>query len=119
MCAKEQKDSLFFSLDFIEGTQVSAVINLEGVLASDTVIGLMSRIDELVKTGCFSLSIDMAGVQTVSAGGIGAIIRISEKLKEYGGGIVLENIPQIVLEIFQLPGFNTYFKPSNRCLISP
>ena len=118
MDVRAQKDSLNFSLDFIEDTHTSAVINLEGVLASDTVIGLMDKIDELIKKNCFNLSIDMAGVQTVSAGGIGTIIRISEKLKECGGGVVLKNTPQIVLEIFQLPGFNTYFKPDNGCLIN-
>ncbi|RKX91441.1 MAG: hypothetical protein DRP59_07795 [Spirochaetes bacterium] len=57
-----------------------------------------------------NLVFDMKKVVSIRAGEIGIIIRISEKVKKAGGCISLMNLPQLIMEILQLPGFDHYFE---------
>ncbi len=107
---KELNDSLSFSLQFVRDSDTAALIDLAGSLSNDTETYFLNKIDVLVSRGYMNLFIDMSNVRSVSAGGIGILIRISRKVKKCGGCVILKGVPQIVLDIFQLPGFDKYFE---------
>lgn len=105
----EMQDNPGFSLQLVKGSGDAAIIALAGTLSNDNVSYFMDKVDLLVTHGYYKIFFDMSNVQNVSAGGIGTLIRISGKLKEHGGCVILKHIPQIVLDIFQLPGFDRFF----------
>ncbi len=107
---KEVNDSLIFSLQFVRDSDITVIINPEGTIATENGAYFLDKIDLLITHGYYNVFIDMDSVQSVSAGGIGTLIRISEKVRKHGGCVILKHIPRIVLDIFQLPGFDRYFE---------
>jgi anti-anti-sigma factor len=53
-----------------------------------------------------TLLLDLAGVECVTAGGLGQLVALHTRLRESGGRLVLVNVGERAFEVFKLTGLN-------------
>ena len=76
------------------------VVAPEGKIDHVTAPEFENKAAELVKSHD-TLTLDMAGVEYVSSAALRAILKINEDLEEKGG-LILKNVNQKIMEIFQI-----------------
>lgn len=82
------------------------VIAPEGKIDHVTVEGFEKKIIELGEK-YDSLTLDMSGVEYVSSAALRAILNASDLMEEKNG-LVLKNVNNKVMEIFNITGFSDY-----------
>ena len=103
------REDLSFALKFISESAVTVIVELNGSITTYNAAYFQEKMNSLVDYGYTTLVFTMSRTKYVSAIGIGSFVHISERVKQYGGYIVLEQMQPQVLEVFQLPGFDHYF----------
>ena len=84
----------------------SAVIAPEGKIDHVTATEFEEKINE-AGNGSNKLTLDMAGVEYVSSAALRAILKANDLVKDKEG-LVIINVNQKVMEIFNITGFSEY-----------
>ncbi len=87
-----------------------AVICLNGYVDSYNSQHFQNTIMGLIKEGTKNLIIDAGLLSYVSSAGIGSFMAISRKLDDEEGNLIISNLNNKVLEVFNLLGFTSFFK---------
>ena len=64
------------------------------------------------------LLLDLAGVECVTAGGLGQLVALHNRLRDTGGHLVLVNVGERAFKVFKLTGLNALLdvRPNEPCL---
>ena len=105
MCVEELK----LSFQTVDESAVTIIIKPIGSINTYNASHFEEEVNELINQGYIHLFFDMSNTRYVSASGIGSFLNILQRVKSFGGDIVLDRILPHVLEVFNLPGFENLF----------
>lgn len=102
-------DSLSITLASNDLVKDGVIITLNGYIDIYTAMFFQEQIEKIVAAGYINLIFDCKDLNYVSSTGIGVFSALLKNIKLQSGDIVLVNISEKVLEIFQLLGFSQLF----------
>jgi anti-sigma B factor antagonist len=77
-------------------------VRIEGELDAVTVTELRPFIDELVEKKHPRIVVDLSGLRLIDSSGVGALVFLYKKSKEYGGGVTVHGLCDQPMSIFKL-----------------
>lgn len=81
------------------------LIKVEGRLDAPSSPSLEKRINSLIEEGKYHILIDFSKIEYLSSAGLRLLLSATKKLKAKEGNLVLFSIPEEVMEIIKLAGF--------------
>lgn len=102
-------DSLNITLSVCDEIKDGVIIILNGYIDIYTSMFFQDKIEKIIKAGYINLIFDCKDLNYVSSTGIGVFSALLKNIKLQSGDIILVNMPEKVLEIFQLLGFAQLF----------
>jgi anti-sigma B factor antagonist len=87
-----------------------AVMQPEGFINAHTVRQFESALEDLVKSGRFTILLDCQELSYISSAGLGAIMGLIEPIRASGGDILLCNPQRNVHSIFDTLGFTQLYR---------
>ncbi len=97
----------------VEGTTDTMIIEPRGIINTYNVVPFKEQLDLLVKRGYINLVFDLTDIDYISAVGVGLFIQLLSKTRKSGGDIILTNLQNSVIDVFNLPGFSGFFTISS------
>lgn len=88
-----------------ETTGPITIINLQGMLNSNTAQGLETQLLEQIDAGVRQLLLDFSQVDYVSSAGLRVTLVLAKRLKQEAGQLVLCAMQPHVHEVFDISGF--------------
>lgn len=88
----------------------ATVVQPEGFINAHTVRQFESALEEIVKSGRYTILLNCASLNYISSAGLGAIMGIIETVRENGGDILLCSLQENVFAIFDTLGFTELYK---------
>ncbi len=88
---------------------IAAVVEIEGPLDSETSPDFEDYINQLLRKELSYIMLDAGKLEYVSSEGIGVILFIQKKLVENRGFLVLYNIPDDIMSLYKILGFDKIF----------
>ena len=79
-----------------------ATLRIEGELDAVTIPDLRPAIDELVAERHLRIIVDLSGLRLIDSSGVGAVVFLYKKAKEYGGVVTVQGLRDQPLSIFKL-----------------
>jgi anti-sigma B factor antagonist len=79
-----------------------ATLRIEGELDAVTVSDLRPALDSLVAERHARIVVDLSGLQLIDSSGVGALVFLYKKAKEYGGVVTVTGVRDQPLSIFKL-----------------
>ena len=107
------KDSLKITPMQIGGDSSKVQLILNGYLDTYNSPEFQSHINSLIESGVRYLVFNCNGLTYISSTGIGAFTSFLKLLKQKKGDMVLFGLQSKVMEVFELLGFNKFFKIAN------
>ena len=88
----------------------ATVIAIEGVLDALTVPEIRPLLDTLVEEKRKSISMDLRSLRIIDSSGVGAIVSLYKRSKQYGGAVQVTGLSSQPLAIFRLLRLDRVFK---------
>ncbi len=88
----------------------SVQVKLIGVVDVTTEDQLSKKIDSLVKSGYARFLIDLQGLSFMNSNGFATLVALSDKLRELGGSLVLNNATEEIIEMSNFLGLREFFQ---------
>ncbi|MCH5249842.1 MAG: STAS domain-containing protein [Lachnospiraceae bacterium] len=86
-------------------TEEGLYLKLSGRLETSTAPKLQEVVDrEIVKVN--ELQLDMEDIEYVSSAGLRVLLAASKKMKKKDGHMIVSNVNDDVMEVFEITGFN-------------
>lgn len=102
-------DSLNITLSSCKEMKDGIIITLNGYIDIYTSQFFQEKIEKIINAGYISLIFACKNLNYVSSTGIGVFSSLLKNIKLQGGDIILVDMPEKVLEVFQLLGFAQLF----------
>lgn len=102
-------DSLSITLSSCEELKDGVIITLNGYIDIYTSQFFQEKIEKIVNAGYINLIFVCKNLNYVSSTGIGVFSSLLKNIKLQSGDIILVEMPEKVLEVFQLLGFAQLF----------
>lgn len=102
------KDSLKLHIEEIAGGSKAVILKLDGLIDTYNSSDLQKEVLDIISLYT-KVVFDCSKLTYVSSTGVGTFMVFLKSIKERNGTIVLTNLQQKVLEIFQLLGFSKFF----------
>lgn len=102
------KDSLKLNTEEIAGNSKAIILKLDGLIDTYNSPDLQKEVLDIISSYT-KIIFDCSKLTYVSSTGVGTFMVFLKSIKEKSGTIVLANLQQKVLEIFQLLGFSKFF----------
>ena len=83
-----------------------AALRIAGVLDAVTTADLRPSVNALVAERHSRLVVDVSGLRIIDSTGVGAVVSLYKKPKEYGGVLTVQNLRDQPLAIFKLLGLD-------------
>ncbi len=93
----------------IEKDGDKAVLTLKKDLVASTVNDLRTIIQETIKDGVKSISINMTGISVVDSMGIGLLISTQNSLAKVDGSLEIVNVSADIMDLFQSMRLDQHF----------
>jgi anti-sigma B factor antagonist len=77
-------------------------VRIEGELDAVTVVELRPFIEDLVEKKLPRIVIDLSGLRLIDSSGVGALVFLYKKSKEYGGAVTVHGLCDQPMSIFKL-----------------
>lgn len=87
----------------------ATLAELTGSIDATTVESFSSVMDKLLEKGVKYLVLDCAGLKYINSTGLGILLKYVDAFTERGGGIVFSRVPQKVMLVMEMLGFNALF----------
>jgi len=87
----------------------ATLAELIGSIDATTVESFASVMDKLLEKGVRHLVLDCAGVKYINSTGLGILLKYVDAFNERDGGIVFSQVPQKVMLVMEMLGFNALF----------
>ncbi|MBN2746396.1 MAG: STAS domain-containing protein [Bacteroidales bacterium] len=85
------------------------LINLGGRLDTSNYEEASQQIDNQIDMGQRKLIINLEQLEYISSSGLRVLMSALKKVKALGGNLILCNVPEKIMEVFEISGFNTLF----------
>ena len=105
----DKDDSLKITLCKIPGVQNGCMIILEGYIDTYNSSFFQKQMTKVIGAGFFNLLFDCKRLSYVSSTGLGSFTILLKMVKVKGGDIVLSEVQEKVVEVFQILGFSQFF----------
>lgn len=102
-------DSLNITLSSCDELKDGIIITLNGYIDIYTSQFFQEQIEKIVKAGYINLIFVCKNLNYVSSTGIGVFSSLLKNIKLQSGDVILVDMPEKVLEVFQLLGFSQLF----------
>lgn len=102
------KDSLKLEIEDNVGNSEAIIIKFDGLIDTYNSSDLQKEVLDIISSYT-KIIFDCSKLTYVSSTGVGTFMVFLKSVKEKNGTIVLANLQQKVLEIFQLLGFSKFF----------
>lgn len=90
-------------MDFSTSSQGGvATLRIEGELDAVTIPDVRPAIDALIAEHPTRIVVDLSGLRLIDSSGIGALVFLYKKVKEYGGVVTVAGVRDQPLSIFKL-----------------
>ena len=89
----------------IQSESNAAVASVEGRLDAVTAPELESQLSTVIDDGQTSMILDLSGLEYISSAGLRVLLTAAKKLKTVKGKLVLCNVQETVMQIFEISGF--------------
>ena len=96
------------SVDVSAGT-VAAEARLRGALDAVTARQLDTLVDQLIRSGCRHLVLDVSELDFLAAAGLRVLVRAHTALHTAGGGLTLVKLPRMVRRILTVTELDRMF----------
>lgn len=83
-----------------------ALLRIKGYIDTTTSSEVSGKLNEIIRSGCFQLIIDMGGVNYVSSAGWGVFVGEIRNIREHGGDLKIVQMMPDVFEVFEMLEFN-------------
>lgn len=103
-------DSLKITLSSCDELKDGIIITLNGYIDIYTSQFFQEQIEKIVKAGYINLIFVCKNLNYVSSTGIGVFSSLLKNIKLQSGDVILVDMPEKVLEVFQLLGFSQLFQ---------
>lgn len=103
-------DSLKIILSSCQELKDGIIIALDGYIDIYTSQFFQNQVQKIVEAGYINLIFDCKSLNYVSSTGIGVFSSLLKNIKLQSGDIILVNMPEKVLEVFQLLCFSQLFQ---------
>ena len=103
-------DSLNITLSSCDELKDGIIITLNGYIDIYTSQFFQEQIEKIVKAGYINLIFVCKNLNYVSSTGIGVFSSLLKNIKLQSGDVILVDMPEKVLEVFQLLGFSQLFQ---------
>lgn len=87
----------------------ATLAELTGSIDATTVESFSSVMDKLLEKGVKHLVLDCAGIKYINSTGLGILLKYVDAFSERSGGIVFTRVPQKVMLVMEMLGFNALF----------
>jgi anti-sigma B factor antagonist len=92
------------------GEGITATLaEMTGSIDATTVESFSSVMDKLLEKDVKRLVLDCAGIKYINSTGLGILLKYVDAYSERGGGIVFTRVPQKVMLVMEMLGFNALF----------
>ncbi len=102
------KDSLKLNTEETTGDSEAVILKLDGLIDTYNSSDLQKEVLDIISSYS-KIIFDCSKLTYVSSTGVGTFMVFLKSVKEKNGTIVLANLQQKVMEIFQLLGFSKFF----------
>lgn len=85
------------------------LLKIEGRIDSMSAHEIQAAIDELIDRGILLMAADLENVNYVSSAGLRVFLAAQKLLKKAGGEVILLKMPDRVLSVFKMSGFDRFF----------
>ena len=104
------KDSLRITPMQVGGDGETIQLILNGYIDTYNSPEFQSHINEVINSGVKYIIFNLGGLNYISSTGIGAFTSFLKNLRQKKGNMVLFDLQEKVMEVFQLLGFTKFFK---------
>ncbi len=87
----------------------ATLAELVGSIDATTVESFASVMDKLLEKGVRYLVLDCAGIKYINSTGLGILLKYVDAFNERDGGIAFSQVPQKVMLVMEMLGFNALF----------
>ncbi len=87
----------------------ATLAEMTGSIDATTVESFSSVMDKLLEKDVKRLVLDCAGIKYINSTGLGILLKYVDAYSERGGGIVFTRVPQKVMLVMEMLGFNALF----------
>ncbi|MDP2807404.1 MAG: STAS domain-containing protein [bacterium] len=84
--------------------EVNGMINLQGFFQVE------EAILKIMKKNCFKLELEMSGVKHMDYRGVEILVKRAERLRSYGGDLILHGLSPYLVNILQMAGAGEAFE---------
>jgi len=84
-------------------------VQITGIVDVTTEDKLKDKLDALVKSGFARFLLNLGGLQFLNSNGFAALVALSDKLRELGGSLVLQDVPEEIDEMATFLGLREFF----------
>ena len=77
-------------------------LTIGGSLDAVTVVELRPALDSIVGARPKAVSVDLSKLELIDSSGVGAIVSLFKRMREYGGAVRIEGVTSQPLAIFRL-----------------
>jgi anti-anti-sigma factor len=86
-----------------------AIVSLKGRIDAQSAPGVNQEIDAVVTDGVNKMVISCKELEYISSAGLRVLITVAKKLKAAQGSLVLCDLDEKVLKVFEVSGFTAIF----------
>ena len=84
-----------------------AVLVVTGALAGDTTAQFQKEVEELVDSGCSTITLDLSGTDSINSSALGKILLFRKKLAENERTLQIRGCSETLYKTFQMIKFDT------------
>jgi len=99
-----------FTLEEAAPPNGAAVLRLCGRLDAKNAQALVTRCNQLYERGTLRVVINLAGISFVASSGIGALLALTERFQEAGGGVRLVQVSDAVRSVVDLLNLGEFLR---------
>lgn len=88
----------------------TVVVSLQGAIDISNTPEIYKELKSLISQGKVNIVIDLSKVNYIASSGLGVIISSYKAAKENKGALKLAEIPDVIIDVFNLTGLNQIFE---------
>lgn len=110
-----------FNIEVAQQNTPVTVLRLSGRMESAGAQELLDKALELRRGGENTLVLVMSEVEFLASSGLGALVLLTEELRDRGGQLIITDLPQIVSEVINMLNLDQilHIEESLDCVVQP
>ena len=94
---------------------IVSLLTLKGRFDAEGIPPVLAEIDTARVCGCSRFVVDLDRITFIGSAGIGIFLSLVEEMQNEGGGVVFQNIPESIVQIFEVLNVLEFLDIRNDC----